>query len=272
MTSNMSTIGFEAGSADDFRRLAERAVAQGRWVESPHGRYAVWPTSGPEQLWIGVDERGVIVGLNPHFEGSATIRVGIVQAVRDLEHPMDGHLSCWADPADPSPDSGLYPFLVDLPDFDAATEAVAAPALATMQIAAFARTLTCWPDDAAYTAQEEARWSSREGPEDRPVKGFAAESFIPSGMFALDPSKPHTPKAEAIFTGHVLDTRVLVNGLTGRSFRHALVRTLGGESDVVADPEVVKGEPAVGGVVQGSFWLSGRLVGLEVARPSSQPA
>jgi hypothetical protein len=181
---------------------------------------------------------------------------------------MDGHLSCWADPTDPDPASGQYPFLVDVPDFDAATDGLAVPAIGTMQIAAFARTLTCWPDEAAYTEAEEQRWAGRgTGPDGQAVKGFAAESFIPSGMFALDPSKPHTPKAEAIFTGRVLDTKPLVNPWTGRSFRHAVVKTLGGEFDVVADPEVVKGEPVAGGIVQGSYWLTGRWLG-----PGSQPA
>jgi hypothetical protein len=134
-------------------------------------------------------------------------------------------------------------------------------------VAAFARTLTCWPDEAAYTAAEEVKWGGSKGPDGQAVRGFAAESFIPSGMFALDPSKPHTPRAEAIFTGHVLSTEVLLNAQTGRSFHHARVKTLGGEFDVVADPEVVKGEPVAGGVVQGSFWLTGRWLG-----PASQPA
>lgn len=57
----------------------------------------------------------------------------------------------------------------------------------------------------------------------------------------------------------MLGTSLLINPATGASFHWAKVRTLGGEVDVVADPEVLNGSLVVGGVVNGSFWLSGRL-------------
>jgi head-tail adaptor len=63
----------------------------------------------------------------------------------------------------------------------------------------------------------------------------------------------------ALFTGRVLDTGELTNGWSGATFLWARVRTLGGEVDVVADPEIVTGDATVGGVAQGEFWMSGRL-------------
>jgi hypothetical protein len=59
---------------------------------------------------------------------------------------------------------------------------------------------------------------------------------IPIGLFCVT-EEPVTPTATGMF-----------------------VRTLGGTVDMVADPESVEGEPTVGGAVQGSFWLSGRVV------------
>jgi hypothetical protein len=38
------------------------------------------------------------------------------------------------------------------------------------------------------------------------------------------------------------------------------VRTLGGEVDMFADPDLLTGYLTKGGIVSGSFWLSGRLL------------
>ena len=60
-----------------------------------------------------------------------------------------------------------------------------------------------------------------------------------------------------IFNGHALEVMRLTNPDTQQEFHWARVRTLGGEFDVVADPEIVKGTITQGGVIGGSVWLSG---------------
>lgn len=72
------------------------------------------------------------------------------------------------------------------------------------------------------------------------------------------PSDP--PLAYAIFTGHVLETSIITNPVTDHEFIWAKVRTLGGEVDMVSDPVLLNGPVVKGGVVSGSFWLSGRIV------------
>jgi hypothetical protein len=260
MPSDFSAIGFAVPDRGAIADLAIQATTAGRSIEAPSGRYVVWALGGGEQLWAQVDPGGGLMGLHPHFEGPSRIRVGIVTRIPDATHAMDGALSCWANPRDEQdPETGDYPLLVDVPDFEVAGTALRPPVAAWMQIAAFARSLRCWADDAAYEDGERERWPDA-GTEERPVRGFAAESFVPSGMFTTD-GAPAT--AHAIFTGHVLETDTRTNEHTGAVYLHVHVRTLGGEYDVVADPEVVKGEPVTGGVVQGTFWLSGRPVSAE---------
>lgn len=84
---------------------------------------------------------------------------------------------------------------------------------------------------------------------------MADQAFAYLDAFDEDPERP----AHAILTGRVLQTEVRVNELTGGGFRWASVMTLIGEIDVVANPAVVAGEPTAGGVVEGTFWLSGRI-------------
>jgi hypothetical protein len=51
-----------------------------------------------------------------------------------------------------------------------------------------------------------------------------------------------------------------INVLTGRAFYWALVETYGGAYDAVIDSSLLSGVPVVGGVITGSFWLSGRII------------
>jgi hypothetical protein len=115
-----------------------------------------------------------------------------------------------------------------------------------VQLAAFAHELTVFPDSDAYADASEGR----ELP-------HAAESFIPSGLFVT--GEEPEPAAEAFFTGTVLAARGRMNETTGDPFWWARVRTLGGEIEVVANPVLLSGPVSAGAVVQGSFWLSGRL-------------
>jgi hypothetical protein len=257
MASNLTTIGFEARTEKQFRKLALRASREGTLIDSPNGRYVVWPTKGPEQLWAQLDRAGALIGLNPHFAGFARIRVAIQEIVRNEQSPLDGYVWCWAAPVDEDPASGEYPFVVDLPNFDIATSDLEVPWFGLMQVPAFARSLNCWDDDATYGADQDRLWASEPGGQPG-IKGLAADSFIPSGTFTPSGEAPDGgPAAEAMITGHVLRTELRTNSETGRRFWHVLVRTLGGEFDIVADPEVIQGEPVEEGVVQGSFWLTG---------------
>jgi len=141
---------------------------------------------------------------------------------------------------------GACPLRVDVPDFAAVKDALAPPRIVVMQVAAFAHWLDCFSGDEAFAASQDPR-----------VR-VAAESFFPTGLTPLDDG-PAPNRAEALFSGHVLSVSPLANPEDGGHFFHLRVRTYGGEYDVVADAALVAGAPVVGGVVQGAFWLSGRL-------------
>jgi hypothetical protein len=79
-------------------------------------------------------------------------------------------------------------------------------------------------------------------------------------LFTPDGEDTTPPEAYAIFTGHILRWKYLTNSMTHGSFFRMLVETPAATIDVVADPVLVTEQPVEGGVVSGSFWLSGRLV------------
>src|SRR5262249_52963145 len=160
---------------------------------------------------------------------------------------LDGSFHGWADPAGDAPDTGCYPFVFDAPDYRL-HEDLSLPALKEIQIAAFAHEIAAFETVAAYEASETGDPKS------------ASQSFIPSGLFTPAGDSTVPPQARAIFAGHVLAADEKINVLTGHAFYWALVETFGGAYDVVIDSDLLPGVPVVGGVISGSFWLSGRII------------
>lgn len=68
------------------------------------------------------------------------------------------------------------------------------------------------------------------------------------------------PQAIALLTGHVIETYKIRNQLTDNEFIYANISTLGGNYDIVVDPEILQGDIRVNGVISGMFWLSGRII------------
>lgn len=244
MASHFSTIGFEVATKDDLRGLIERAIRTGESFTSPHGRYVRWDVGEGIELWVGVDEEESLATAHPHFSGAARMEVGITEGiVGDPEIPLEGSFHGWAGGL---PGTGCYPFLFDAPNFDCFSE-IRLPALRTVQLAGFAHEVSVYRDDQHFA----------ERPDDLRV---AAESFIPTGLFLKGEDVERGPESKAALSGHILSFCEITNPIYGKNFWSIRVRTYGGILDVVADPRILEGSPAIGGVVYGLFWLSGRIL------------
>jgi hypothetical protein len=186
--------------------------------------------------------------MNPHYAGQSAVRVGLTARLPSGgPSKLDGSFHGWADPAGDTPDTGCYPFVFDAPDYRLHDE-LSLPARKEVQIAAFAHEIAAFETVAAYEASQTGDLK------------YASQSFIPSGLFTPAGDSTVSPQAQAIFAGHVLAAHEKINVLTRRAFYWALVETLGGAYDVVIDSNLLAGVPAVGGVISGSFWLSGRII------------
>ena len=249
MPNHMSDLGFLVECRADFEALALLALEQGTELQTASGMYVRWSPGADIELWMQLDADGDVVGLNPHYAGRTRMRVGLtVRVPRPESSILDGAFHGWADPMEAEPESGQYPFVFDVPDYGL-TGAVVVPSICKVQLTAFAHELQAYESEAAYAATQSGA-----------VK-FATESFIPAGLFNAATNEQNTPpQAYAIFTGRVLDTALITNPATEREFCWAHVRTLGGELDMVADPDLLDGYLTKGGIVGGSFWLSGRFI------------
>ncbi|HLW02210.1 MAG TPA: hypothetical protein VKT82_26380 [Ktedonobacterales bacterium] len=247
MPNHMSTIGFPFQGREGFDRLARQAAEFGETIASPGGSYRVWAPGAGAELWAQRNEQGTLIGLNPHFSGKARMRVGLTRRIHyPQSSALDGAFYGWAGAPDEDAESGEFPFVFDTPDYRS-YDALSLPRVVTVQLVAFMHSLTAFEHEEAMGASD--GW----------MNWMAPESCIPNGIFTPDGTIIEPPKAEIIFCGRVLETARLVNPFTQQAFYWALVRTLGGEMDVVADPEVVQGTIIKDGIVGGTCWVSGRV-------------
>lgn len=248
MASHFSSLGICISEQDEFYEYFKKAYENGEHIKTDTGVYIKWQVGNGVELWGQIDENNNAIGMNPHFSGNAKMTVRIEKKViRPNDTVLDGSLYCWADPRE-NEDDGMYPFVFDLPNM-ATYQSIKLPQIVTVQIAGFAHELSAFRNDEEFEKSQEQK------------PRLASEAFIPSGLFHPDGEDTIPPQAYAIFTGHILDTKEIINPYTNNRFNWARIKTLGGEIDIVVDPEVLQGSLIIGGVVSGSFWLSGKIIG-----------
>lgn len=253
MASHFSTLGMPLAGEEDFAALAQRAGPLAQPIGLANGAYFHWSDSSGAELWLQVNGANEFTGMNPHFTGPGRVLTRLVARVRpEKAGEFDGGFYAWADPdADketPSAsDAGLYPFVFDSPEF-ARLAPLDLPISLPMQIAAFAHEVEAYETAEDFEAAQVGE------------SKLAAVCFIPSGLFRPDGTEETLPEARAIIAGTVLAAERRTNGLTGRDFFTVLVQSHGGTFDCVVDPALLAELPPVGGVLAGSFWLSGRVV------------
>jgi hypothetical protein len=245
MPSHYSTIGFNVSSADELEQLARELRKTSVAIATACGTYHRWRSVSGAELWIQSDRNGELLGAHPHFSSDMRTPLLVDKRVkRPDQTTMDGAYSGWVNPAEDE-SIGMYPVVIDCPNFRVAAE-TPLPATGKVQIAAFAHEL--WAFDSPEHFDQAQNGEVR----------FASQSFVPSS--ALDDA---AGAAEAFFCGHVLAAEARTNEVTGHPFNWARVETYGATFDVVCDPKLLSTMPTVGGVIKGTFWLSGYIDTIE---------
>ncbi|MBC9911581.1 hypothetical protein [Chitinophaga varians] len=247
--SNFSDIGFDINTEEEFQDLLEKTYHESTIIKVNDGAYAVYADESGAELWIQLNDQQECIGANPHYKGKSRRKVCLTAVVSRPENPLDGGFHAWAEPAESqNPQSGLYPFVFDVPDFKT-LDSFSFPADAEIQLTAFAQDVQRYDNEAAFEAAQTAE------------PKFAVQSFIPSGLFSSDEEgKPSAPEAFGFFTGVIKQVEGRQNKLTGQIFYVLLVDTLGGEIDVVADAGFFEKAPVVNEIIQVECWLSGQLI------------
>ena len=249
MPSQFSSIGFQISTGEDLAAVASQVADRTDTIDAPDGQYLRWAPPSGEQLWLQLTRKGDAMGMTPHFEGRSEVRALLeARVTRPTHTPLDGTFLAWANPPADGTAGGDYPFAFDCPDAGT-LDHVSLPAVATLQVAAFAQQISIYASESAYREDQ-----ARQGAADVP-----ARTFIPSGLISPAGEPVVPPESHALIAGQVLDASPRANSLTGEPFWWALLDTVGGTYDVVADPRLLTGPIRPGDILSGWFWLSARV-------------
>ena len=262
MADHFSVIGYKASSTEALSALVSTLLEKGGEKQScPPGYYHRLRSAGGPELWVHMqreqpsDSGGsspyVAVGITPFFEGEGRTPIR-VRAMR--QRPGD-NLFEGAFYVELGPTIAL----IDVVDF-ASFAGKTVPFMAIAQIVAFPHELKVFASESAF----------QETQADKKVK-LTPRSFLASGLFVggtgsgeivfLDPeAEDFRAPARAFLTGEVQKTERRRNPETDQDFTWALIGTAGGTFELVADDSMLSEPLKPGMIVEGEFWLCGRLV------------
>ena len=251
MANHFTSLGFPIETEEEYHQLVADAAENGTEYATTDGVYLQWTVETGAELWVHVNLENQVTGLEPHFAGVSRMRVRVDHPIiASEEYLMEGGFYAWSEPSkeEGAESPGLFPFVFSTPDFQVHAER-SLPSLMDVQLVGFAHELEAFTTEQAYYDSQQSD-----------IK-FAAESFIPSGLFVQPDASGNrsSPEPYGMVTGHVKESALIENARTGVSFWWARIQTAGGEIEIVADPETLVGELMPGGVIRGSFWLSGRV-------------
>ncbi|MGO8955281.1 MAG: hypothetical protein ACLPWS_18105 [Rhodomicrobium sp.] len=260
MADHFSVIGFKASSAEALSALVSNLLEKGGEKQPcAAGYYHRLRSPVGSELWVHMQKATkpedadpyIAVGITPFFEGEGRTPI----RVRAMRQRPDDNLFEGAFYVELGPTIAL----IDVVDF-ARFAGQPVPFMAIAQIVAFPHDLGVFENEAAFQATQA----------DKSVK-FTPRSFLASGLFVggsgsgdivfLDPeAEDFRAPARAFLTGEVQKTERRKNPETGQDFTWALIGTAGGTFDLVADDTVLPQPLRPGMIVEGEFWLCGRLV------------
>lgn len=249
MANHHAAIGFHITDQDDLVDLAFAAVNGGEAFESKNGIYVRWDAGNGAEIWAQLDEENKISAINPHFSGKCIVPMGLTRHVELAEgSKMDGGFYAWVAPSSEDFDaSGKYPLVFDCPNFDLLIDEPL-PALANVQLSAFAHQMSAYADARAFDKAQAAEEIQHD-----------QKSFLATGLFDENYEELDPPLPMALIVGIVKQARRLENPFGGGYYHHVVLETLHMDIDIVAAVGSSDGIPRSGGIVKGTFYLSGRI-------------
>jgi hypothetical protein len=254
---HFEAIGFNDLDRETLSELVDMALAEGETrTRGDGGVSAIWRDESGASIAVHAEDKaeGCVA---PSFAGTtrASVRANGVAVDPEcrfcsalLVEVLDG-------------DEMLYPLATQLENVDEALERSFDGSKVDVMLTVFGEEVEVWPDEGAYA----------EAPGEEPH--LAPQSLIPSGLF-VPPSEERrglfrrrapepAPQAQAIITGIVETAETLRNETSRSEFVHARLSTYRAILDVVLSPSDVPDGVEPGNVVQGSFWVMGRLLDAE---------
>ncbi len=238
--SNLSDVGFPVKSNEDVNGLVELWAKDVKEFPCEKGSYLVFFDASGVEIYLQMDLRGELLGFNPFFAAKSRSEVLLTQIIERDTSEMDGGYAA-------SFVNGNIPFVFDSPNIFA--NRFEYPKRCEIQLNAFASNdLRVFEDTKIFLESQSAETK------------IASKSFVATGLHRHEEDIP--PQAHAVFSGEIKQFELKTNATSGEKFYWLLIETEISEIDVVADVNFFEIEPKLGGIIRGSFWLTGKITRL----------
>ncbi len=245
--SHLSCIGYPVTTSDDIKNLVNKLYKQGERIKVENMYYICITEESGAVIYIEESESKELLGLSPHYLGKGRMKVALAKRVNGKESKMEGGFYGWSNPIGNNTNSGLYPIVFDVPNFRS-LDNLPLPIIKSFQICAFAENLTYYENEKDFEVSQKGE-----------IK-VAPESFLPTGLYNTEEETQEILEPYAIITGKILEFKEKLNSITKEKYTWFLVKTLGGEIDIVSEIVIDSHTIKVGGIVSGKFWLSAKLI------------
>ena len=167
-----------------------------------------------------------------------------------------GMISGWVNPSSTED----CPLIFEVPNYWLVHEWIREEEIYHVGLTAFSEGALFYENAEAFMEASPKNIQMREkgGDAPIPVRGYSPNHFIPTDRFS-EVYEGSEPTSTAMFAGAVKDLRLITNEKTKCSFYWMNVETLFGELDVVCSKRGLNAEPHIGGILDGYFYLVGRI-------------
>lgn len=231
MPSHYTDMGFYANSIKDVKHIIENLPEPQCRIETPNGIYQYTIFDNNIEFWILLDAQDNILNLDFHYNNKHAVPVKMLEWLTD----DDGEYTNTIKVSYPQ-DKPKFPIIVDVPNAEL-HRALKREDKFMLQIACFAETMTVSHGDSTLSRQE---------------------SYVPIGAFAA--SDEDTAAANASLCAHILDFEQRQNSMDGGMYYVITVRCQDALFDVIADASYIDIELRKGAIIEGTFWMSGKIL------------
>ncbi|REJ79102.1 MAG: hypothetical protein DWQ47_06575 [Acidobacteria bacterium] len=234
--SNLSDIGFPVKSEEDVNQVLMDVLSGIDQVACPpFGFYYRFEDPSGAQIFLQANPAQELTGFNPGFRSEGLLSLELVRRIERDTSELDG--AYVAKGADGSI------FVFDLPDFKR-VDTGQMPTTVSAELTAFAT------NDLAIGPVADSNGNANS------IKALKDSD---RDLLAGNPGAP-PPQAHVSIRASIDSAEKRLNTKSKEEFWVFSAKTSAGMVSIVADPVLVADEPAAGDVVEGSFWLSGKIV------------
>ena len=243
MASHFSDIGFNLNNPDTFREdfikiIEDNVEKSSQEVCINYKGYLVVYIDNDIEFWLPIGENGT---LNPydfeiHYNTHKWELAKKVTWTCKEENDMQGLCNLWQN-------QEIFPLNANIPN------AIMCPSF--NEKLTYKCQLACFVEDINfYSTIDEFR---------KEYHKMCEESFIPTGMFALNENKEFKPSACAWINGILESFELKTNTYTKNKFYHLIVGCLGEKFDLLVSEEEIKSPLKIGDIVSSNVWISGKI-------------